>query len=262
AIHDIAFHPSNLIIATATENHDIRLYDLSSTQRKSFKWLVDSYPIWSTAFHPSGQYLFAGTAHSALRIFDVQNLKCFSTVVTSASDETAGGVSNGISCVRPSPDGRFAVTSTLDGNIRLFDVVSGQCVSTWRAAHNGHRVTSLSVSKSGAYALSSGEDGTVRLWELSSGRTLKVYYSSATTCPRRPGPAASIVPGPRASFSHDEQHIIGTSKAGVATAWDCVTGSIVTEFGSSGTVCSLANPIYRDSICWNQDGDVAYFSSA
>ncbi|KAI9189659.1 hypothetical protein H9P43_001092 [Blastocladiella emersonii ATCC 22665] len=231
-VHDLSFHPSNMILASCSEDHQIRLYDVAKTaSRKSFRYVSDSYPVYSIAFHPGGQFILAGTAHAALRMYDIQTFKCF-LASPGSSDDNVGGVGNAITSVRIAADGRLAATASADGAVRLWDATSGKCTATWKAAHNGQRVTSLAWSKSGAYVLTGGTDGTVRLWEASSGRTRKAYYGASRghTLVPRSGPATTLAPGPQACFSWDEQHIIATDEKDRVVAWDAITGNTVEHF--------------------------------
>ncbi|KAJ3367328.1 hypothetical protein GGF31_007579 [Allomyces arbusculus] len=287
-IHDLSFHPSGMILAGCFEDHHIRFYDISrSSSRKSFRYIPDTFPVYSIAFYPCGQYLVAGTAHSSIRMYDVRSFRCFTasaggsddtttTVVPGGAGSSAFGSATGtnasaagavpagapsgpaslltsaITTVRMSADGRQFATASGDGTVRLWDATGGRCTSTWRHAHNGHRVTSLQWSKSGAYLLTSGADGTARLWETASGRTLKAYYGAVSSAAvdaavsaraSGPAPTAAMVGAAAhgvASFSWDERHVLGTALEDDGTgqvtsqvvAWDALTGDVVGRFDS------------------------------
>jgi len=61
-------------------------------------------------------------------------------------------------------DGRFAVTASEDGTIKLWDVGTGKEFRTF-TGHIGF-VTGVAVSPDGHHLSSSGADGSVRIWQL------------------------------------------------------------------------------------------------
>jgi WD40 repeat protein len=73
-------------------------------------------------------------------------------------------------CVALSPDGTTLVSGSLDSNVRLWDLPSGQR----RHTLHGHTnlVTAVDFSPDGQQVISSSSDGTVRLWSTATGAAL------------------------------------------------------------------------------------------
>jgi WD40 repeat protein len=85
-------------------------------------------------------------------------------VETGRCVRTFKGHKGDVNSVSFSPDGRYALSGSLDTTCKLWDVETGRCVRTFE----GHksRVNSVSFSPDGRYALSGSVDKTCKLWEL------------------------------------------------------------------------------------------------
>jgi WD40 repeat protein len=81
------------------------------------------------------------------------------------------GHSSSITKVRYLPDGGHAITSSLDGTLRLWDVNAGREIR----AFVGHWafVDNFDISKDGDVVVSCSGDGTVRVWDIHSGKELR-----------------------------------------------------------------------------------------
>ncbi len=73
------------------------------------------------------------------------------------------------------------VSASADGNIKVWDGVSSQCIATIPQAHEGIEVSSVQFTRNGKYILSSGLDSLVKLWELSTVRCLIAYTGAGAT---------------------------------------------------------------------------------
>jgi cleavage stimulation factor subunit 1 len=58
----------------------------------------------------------------------------------------------------------------MDGSIKIWDGVSGDCIRTFENAHKGAAVVSCEITNNNKYILTSGLDSIVRLWDISSGK--------------------------------------------------------------------------------------------
>ncbi len=72
-----------------------------------------------------------------------------------------------------SPDGRFALSGSLDNTLKLWDVATGRCLRTFE----GHTepVSSVCLSPDGRFALSGSLDNTLKLWDVATGRCLRTF---------------------------------------------------------------------------------------
>ena len=65
------------------------------------------------------------------------------------------------------PDGALVATGGTDGRVRLWDVLTGESIVTFRHADP---ISSLSLATRGAMLAAGGSDGTVLVWDTSGGR--------------------------------------------------------------------------------------------
>jgi cleavage stimulation factor subunit 1 len=67
-INDVAFHPTQPLLASCGMDKTIRMYDYSKPlqMKRSTRCFTDSHNVRCISFHPSGKYLLAGTDHTAV----------------------------------------------------------------------------------------------------------------------------------------------------------------------------------------------------
>ncbi len=76
-----------------------------------------------------------------------------------------------VTAIAVSPDSAILASGTVDGEVRLWDVSTGETLITLQA--HSREITSLSWSPDGAILASSTEDRFVKLWETQSGDLLR-----------------------------------------------------------------------------------------
>eukprot|EP01104_Vermistella_antarctica_P003492 TRINITY_DN1370_c0_g3_i1.p1 TRINITY_DN1370_c0_g3~~TRINITY_DN1370_c0_g3_i1.p1 ORF type:complete len:474 (+),score=95.53 TRINITY_DN1370_c0_g3_i1:91-1512(+) len=197
-ITDVCFHPQGRpVLVTASRDCTIRLFDIKKgATGRAFRFLKDTHPVRSIAFHPSGDFIVTGTEHHVIRTYDISTFQAF--VSAEARDHHRAAINQ----VRYSPDHQLYASCSKDGDIRLWDPVSGRCVRHIARAHSGREVSSIRFSRNGKYLLSSGKDSSIRLWEVATATPLLVYAGCTNERNRV-----------QASFSHDENYVLGTDEA-------------------------------------------------
>ncbi|KAI8057016.1 WD40-repeat-containing domain protein [Syncephalis plumigaleata] len=211
-VNDVAFHPNGMVLASCSDDRFIKLYDLTrSGSKRGFRSLHDAYPVNSIAFHPSGDFLAAATQDNYLRIHDLHRGNCY-IVNKNASDQQHMGP---IQQVTYSGSGRWLATGSSDGDVRVWDAVSGKSVRVISGAHTGRVVTSVRITKNEKYLLTSGCDSTVRLWDLSSGRMILTYEGATHT--------EQIT---RATMNYTEDLVMASDEiTGEVVIWDARTAT-------------------------------------
>jgi WD40 repeat protein len=125
-----------------------------------------------------------------------------------------------------SSDGKRAVTASLDGTARLWDLASGQVVQTF-VGHIGG-VVAAALSPDGQYVLTGGNDTTARLWDAATGRQIRVFV----------GHTAGLT---AVAFSPDGKTILTASGDGTARLWDAATGRELHTFAGHTGLVSAAS---------------------
>ena len=119
-----------------------------------------------------------------------------------------------IYAVAISPDGRFAVTGSLDGTTGLWDIQTGQEIRQFLGHRGG--ISAVAISPDGKFILTGGNDGTARLWDAYTGKQIRVFDNS--------GGFTSV------AFSPDGKSILTNFGKNMARLWDVGTGVAIHDF--------------------------------
>jgi cleavage stimulation factor subunit 1 len=183
AVTDLAFHPNGRVLASVSTDCTVKLFDLTrASNKKAIHSLATQFPIHSIAFHPSGDYFALGTEDAVLRLYDIHTLQCF-TNLQSDVDDARHYLSINHVHVAPT-SGSLIATAGQDGDVRVWDMVSGSCIQTIKGAHDMWSVTSVQISLNEKYLLTCGRDNTGKLWEWQTGRLVHRFEGAVTrACP-------------------------------------------------------------------------------
>uniref|UniRef100_A0A182VRU2 Cleavage stimulation factor subunit 1 n=1 Tax=Anopheles minimus TaxID=112268 RepID=A0A182VRU2_9DIPT len=229
----LEFHPKDQILASASRDHTVKLFDISKASvKKAHKVLSDCVPVRCIAFHPTGDYMAVGTEHNVLRVYDIHTSQCFVSAIPAQQHNS------GITCVRYANTAKVYATGSLDGSIKLWDGVSGRCINTFAQAHDGAEICSVVFTKNGKYLLSSGQDSLVKLWELSTSRCLIAYTGAGTTGKQEHQT--------QAIFNHTEDYVLFPDEATTSLcAWNSRNASRchLMSLGHNGASVTTGNAI-------------------
>ncbi|KAK0061200.1 cleavage stimulation factor subunit 1 [Biomphalaria pfeifferi] len=225
------FHPYESILASGSDDFSIRFFEYSKPSvKKAFKSIQEVSELTQISFHPSGDYLLAGTRHPTIRLYDVNTFQCF--VGSNPQDQHSGRITG----LKWSPNANLFVSSSVDGNIKIWDGVSHKCVNTFHKAHDGKEVCSVVFSRNSKYVLSSGKDSLVKVWELSTNRCLIVYTGAGVT--------GAMEHGTVACFNHTEDYVLfPDEKTTSLCCWDSRNAERqrLLSLGHNGVVRYLAH---------------------
>jgi uncharacterized protein YgiM (DUF1202 family) len=204
-IFGLAFDSSNQLLASASGDQSIRLWDVQ-TGRLHTILKGHTAPVRTLAFSPKGNFLASGASDKTTRVWDVETGKeaaSFSSIfgnirAVAFSPDGAILASTGdggslrlldwrankelkamksgfgiIYAVAFSPSGSVLATGNSDSHVHIWDPSSGQ----QQTVYSGHTKAVLSVafSPEGSLLASGSADGTIRLWEVQTGRERGVF---------------------------------------------------------------------------------------
>lgn len=169
------------------------------------------------------------------------------TWVGAAELATWKGHEKEVRCAVFSPDGKMALSGSLDRTLKLWDASSGQELGTW----TGHSdaVLSVAFSPDGAKALSASKDKTLKLWDVASGQTIATWEGHLDAVNA-------------AAFSPDGQSAVSAGKDGTRKLWDVASGKTIpiwrekfkgsvdnAAFSPSGNIVLFGNSNSTAKIC-------------
>jgi len=150
-----------------------------------------------------------------------------------------------VNCVAFSPDGRRALSGSLDKTIKLWDLSAGRTIQTL----TGHTemIVSVAFSPDGRYALSSSFDNTAKIWNLDTGQEVRTLQGHGRF---QPGDIAYLT---SAVFSPNGRQVLTTGADQTMRLWDKATGREVRRYESKDN--------YLNSASFSPDGRYAYLIS-
>ena len=121
---------------------------------------------------------------------------------------TLEGHKGHVSSISVTPDGKRAVSSSVDFSLRVWDLESGHCL---RTLADTVCASSLSVTPDGKRAVSGSKDHTLRVWDLESGCCLRILEGHTESVN-----SVSVTP--------DGKRAVSGSKDNTLRVWDLESG--------------------------------------
>ncbi|MGW8359038.1 nSTAND1 domain-containing NTPase [Streptomyces wedmorensis] len=216
AVLSVAFSPVDQILATASADGTVRLWDVD-TRKPTATLPKQPGEVLSVAFSPDGQALATASADGTAQLWDRDTAKASKRFV---------GHYDAVQSVAFSPDGRTLATASADRTVRLWDVATEKT----RVVLTRHTdtVQSVAFSPDGRTFASVSADRTVRLWDVVTGTSPRPLVGHT-------GAVWSV------AFSPDGRTVVTASDDKTARLWDVATGTSRAAFiGHTNAVLSVA----------------------
>jgi platelet-activating factor acetylhydrolase IB subunit alpha len=150
----VAFHPCFTLVASASEDASIRLWDFETGQSdKTLKGHTST--VNCISFDTQGTMLASASSDCMIKIWDLSLYSC---------TKTLNGHEYVATCVEFLPTNDFVLSGSRDETIKLWEVATGFCVRTYKG-HSGW-VTTISVSADSRLIASGGKDQNIIIWQL------------------------------------------------------------------------------------------------
>ena len=149
----VAFHPNGNMLATASSDQTVRLWDVVSGETRAVL-TEHEQPVWAVAFSPDGRTLASSDTSGAICLWDSQ---------TGELGTTLRGHTMIVRSLAFDPKSRWLASGSHDHTVCLWNVATGEIEHTLAAATDV--VTSVAFSPDGSLLAVGGDDQFIRLWE-------------------------------------------------------------------------------------------------
>jgi WD40 repeat protein len=145
-----------------------------------------------------------------------------------------------VTSVAFSPDGRYALSGSDVGILKLWEINSGNLVRIFRG--HSQEVTSVSFSPDGHYALSGSWDNTLKLWEIASGKEIRTFngHTSGVESVTFSPDGRYALSGSSITFSPDCSYVLSGSEHYTLKLWEIASGREIRTFNYRYSVRSVA----------------------
>jgi len=231
-VYATAFSPDGQIIATASRDKTVKLWNQDGTLIKTIEGHTDG--VNSVAFSPDSQVIATASRDKRVKLWTREG----NPLTTFAAHEDY------VWAVVWSPDGKYVATAGRDNLVKLWKVnisdASQDKIVKLEKVFNGHRdrVLDVKFSPDGKIIASASQDKTVKLWKLDRQLDGKLDGTLLANLSGHTNGVYSV------SFSPDCQTLVSSSADNTMKLWQLDSNSVS---GNAKTTCN-DNTMHRGQI--------------
>jgi WD40 repeat protein len=159
----VAFSPDGTILATASADSRVLLWDVASHHLRA-SWQGHDGPVTAMVFSPDGRHVASGGEDRTVRLWPVDGQD---------APVILRGHTDIVLALAYSPDSRMLTSSSLgDYRVRFWNVETGKSQKSLITTPGTATVTCLAYTPDGCTLITGNEHGTVALWNLATHRQM------------------------------------------------------------------------------------------
>jgi WD40 repeat protein len=244
-VFGVAFSPNGEVVASASDDKIIRLWDLKSG-REIQTLNGHTNGVYKSVFSPDGKLLASCSVDQSVKIWEV---------ATGRELRTLSGHTQPVKALAFSPDGKLLASASNDGTVKLWDAAAGKEQRTLKHTQStpsqtdvDSSVYAVAFSPDGKYIASGNGDATVSVWETATGREVRIMKGHTGTIWAVP-------------FSPDGRLIASASWDNTAIIWDAASGREIRKLGgekSAGIEAQVRDAAFSPDGRWLATSEMGF----
>lgn len=246
-VQSVVFSPCGAQIASASHDKTMRLW---SSETGECHFVLGDHPSYVTkvAYMSNGRRLVSCSDDGTICVWDPETGRVVDTwntprlyvrCIAMSADGQQGALAFGykqsriqllsmvtgelgpvlestgdITCIAFSPNGQWIASSGKDNTIIMWDISSGQLVSSFSAHVN--KITACTFSPDSLQIASGDSSGSLRLWDVNTNDNISTFDSQPLV-----GGALFV------AFASDGRHILSCRRRQCLEQWDFLTGALI-----------------------------------
>ena len=215
-ISDIAFFPDSSLLASASQNNKVQLWNINTLQPLA-EFTGHTEAVQSVSFSPNNNILASASNDKTIRLWNTQTLQHIDTLL---------GHTGAVLDLVFSPDGSTLASASADHTVKVWDTSTMTLITTLQ--EHTDAVRAIVFNADGSKLATAGDDGKVCIWDPQTMQCIDTFDNLSTV------------------FSIDwgmtpEGEVIATgTQDGVARLWDTAKGEVIATLGHKSPVKSVA----------------------